>query len=120
MCSDKPCESSNPYPPVSTSSTYRGGSPIGRGVETRSRVTPGMSCTMLIIFPAIAFSSELLPTFGRPTIAMTGREDIGVVGWGSWVGVVYCYRTFTDASSTTKPFLQPTNDPRPPTPNPPP
>src|SRR5215204_2706952 len=88
MCSDKPCESSNPYPPVSTSSTYLGGSPIGRGVETRSRVTPGMSCTMLIIFPAIAFSSELLPTFGRPTIAMTGNEDMGVVGWGSWVGVV--------------------------------
>src|SRR5262245_52448362 len=32
---------------------------------------------MLMRLPVIAFSSEDLPTFGRPTIAMTGREAMG-------------------------------------------
>src|SRR5436309_79515 len=46
-------------------------------MEMRSRVTPGTSWTMLIRFPYRAFSRLLLPTFGRPTIATVGMEDIG-------------------------------------------
>src|SRR5438067_11636190 len=42
---------------------------------TRSRVTPGMSCTMLIRLPTSALSSEDFPTLGRPTIAITGMRD---------------------------------------------
>src|SRR5687767_12909565 len=43
-----------------------------RCVETRSRVTPGMSCTMLMRLPTRALRRLLLPTLGRPTIATTG------------------------------------------------
>src|SRR5215212_789952 len=35
----------------------------------RSRVTPGMSCTMEILRPTSRLKSADLPTFGRPTIA---------------------------------------------------
>ena len=49
---------------------------IGDG-EMRSRVTPGMSWTMLILLPTMALRRLLLPTLGRPTIAITGIEDIG-------------------------------------------
>src|SRR4051794_38856482 len=42
------------------------------GATTRSRVTPGMSCTMLMRRPAKALSRLLLPTLGRPTMAMVG------------------------------------------------
>src|SRR2546430_2308057 len=44
----------------------------------RSRVTPGMSWTMLIRFPTRALSRLDLPTLGRPTIAMTGSLE------GAW------------------------------------
>src|SRR5262245_61160490 len=45
------------------------------GVMTRSRVTPGMSWTMLMRLWARALSSELLPTLGRPTMATVGRVE---------------------------------------------
>jgi hypothetical protein len=45
-------------------------------MSTRSRVTPGMSWTIEIVFPDSAFNSELLPTFGRPTMATTGIAGI--------------------------------------------
>ena len=74
MCSVRFWASMWPYPPVSTSSTNRPS--IWSGIDTRSRVTPGMSWTMLIRLPQRAFRSELLPTFGRPTMATVGREGI--------------------------------------------
>src|SRR4051812_49201155 len=62
----------NPYPPVSTSSTNL--SSIESGAEIRSRVTPGMSCTMEMRLPTRALSRELFPTLGRPTIATVGMD----------------------------------------------
>src|SRR5687767_11158103 len=43
-----------------------------RYAETRSRVTPGMSWTMLMRLPTRALRRLLLPTLGRPTMATTG------------------------------------------------
>jgi hypothetical protein len=48
-------------------------SPRLMNVLTRSRVTPAVGSTMLIISPARALSRLLLPTFGRPIIATTGN-----------------------------------------------
>ncbi len=39
---------------------------------TRSRVTPGVGSTIDTFDPAIRFNNELLPTFGRPTMAILG------------------------------------------------
>lgn len=39
----------------------------------RSRVTPLSKCTIAWRLRRIALKSEDLPTFGRPTIAITGR-----------------------------------------------
>ena len=67
--------SSMPIPPVSTSSMYPSSSlsPRAMGTEIRSRVTPGVGSTIEIRRPARQFSNELLPTFGRPTMATVGR-----------------------------------------------
>src|SRR5258706_10771107 len=70
MCSVSASGSTNPYPPVSTSSTNLPS--IYSGAEIRSRVTPGISCTIEIRRPTSAFSKLLLPTFGLPTIATVG------------------------------------------------
>ncbi len=40
--------------------------------ETRSRVTPGMSSTTASRRPRMRFTSDDLPTLGRPTMATTG------------------------------------------------
>ena len=40
--------------------------------DTRSRVTPGTSCTTASRRPRIRFTNVDLPTFGRPTTATTG------------------------------------------------
>ena len=72
-----------PYPPVSVNSTVLiGPAPSGESrstsTETRSRVTPGVGSTIATLRRAIMFTSELLPTFGRPTMAILGT---GMVGW---------------------------------------
>src|SRR4051794_16315625 len=41
--------------------------------ETRSRVTPAVGSTMLIRFPTSQLNSDDFPTFGRPTMATTGK-----------------------------------------------
>src|SRR4051812_10040903 len=73
--------STMPIPPVSTRSKNR--SPTSIVVETRSRVTPAVGSTMLIRRLASQLNSDDLPTFGRPTIATTGRdtEDLGRREW---------------------------------------
>src|SRR5688572_8405188 len=59
-----------PMPPVSMISQKR--SPCSTTVDTRSRVTPAVGSTMLILRPASQLKSDDLPTFGRPTIATIG------------------------------------------------
>ena len=57
-----------PMPPVSTSVNGR---PFhSASAVTRSRVTPGWSCTMAIRLPTMRLNSADLPTFGRPTMAI--------------------------------------------------
>ena len=61
---------SGSQPPVSTSVKRRSfHSPL---YVTRSRVTPGVSSTTASRRPRMRFTSADLPTFGRPTIAITG------------------------------------------------
>jgi hypothetical protein len=57
-------------PAVSTSTTSRPSTRRNESVE--SRVVPGSSATMLRSSPSRAFSSDDLPTLGRPTIASRG------------------------------------------------
>src|SRR5688500_11071145 len=59
-----------PMPPVSMISQQR--PPCSTTVDTRSRVTPAVGSTMLILRPASQLKSDDLPTFGRPTIATIG------------------------------------------------
>ena len=61
---------SETQPPVSTSTNSR---PFQfASYETRSRVTPGTSCTTASLRPRMRLTSVDLPTFGRPTTATTG------------------------------------------------
>ena len=62
---------SGSQPPVSTRVNLR--SFHSALYETRSRVTPGLSSTTASRRPRIRLTSADLPTFGRPTIAKTGR-----------------------------------------------
>src|SRR5665213_1430605 len=55
----------------------------------RSRVTPGMSCTMLIRFSTSALSRLLFPTLGRPTIATVGGNGMLVL-WREGGGLAIC------------------------------
>ena len=60
----------------------RGGSsrsPRFSGVSSASRVVPGMALTMARSKPTRRFSSDDLPTFGRPMIAIDDRR-LGIVG----------------------------------------
>src|SRR5689334_20586301 len=57
-------------------------------METRSRVTPGMSWTMETRRPTRALEREDLPTLGRPTIATTGRRFMGgILGFCGWSAI---------------------------------
>ena len=62
-----------PMPPVSTSENdfpFHSASTL-----TRSRVTPGWSCTMAMRRLTMRLNSADLPTFGRPTMAMRFDTD---------------------------------------------
>src|SRR5690349_20844972 len=59
---------SSPMPPVSTS--VKGVPRHSASALTRSRVTPGWSCTIAILRPTMRLNRADLPTFGRPTIAI--------------------------------------------------
>src|SRR5437867_2838572 len=66
---------SSSRPPVSTRVNSR---PFQSPVAyTRSRVVPGTSSTIAIRSPANRLKSVDLPTLGRPTMATTGRVDMG-------------------------------------------
>ena len=65
-------------PPVSINSTVRSASV--QSTPTRSRVTPGVGSTIETRLREKAFRSVDLPTFGRPTIAMTGGAASGSRG----------------------------------------
>ncbi len=59
------------HPPVST--TVNSVPCHSASNDLRSRVTPGSSCTIASRRPTSLLTSVDLPTFGRPTIATTGR-----------------------------------------------
>ena len=61
-------------PAVSTSRTVRPSH--SSVVSIASRVVPGTSLTMTRSSPRSALSSDDLPTFGRPTIAMRGTRSV--------------------------------------------
>jgi hypothetical protein len=46
----------------------------------RSRVTPGVSSTIASLRCRTRFTSDDLPTFGRPTTATTGRPEALAAG----------------------------------------
>ena len=64
---------SSPIPPVSTNTTWL--SPNEQVVSRRSTVTPGLSPTMALRLPSKRLNKVDFPTFGRPTIAITGRRS---------------------------------------------
>ena len=53
---------------------------------TRSRVVPETSEMIARRSPMSRLKSVLFPTFGRPTMATTGREDIGECSGGLALG----------------------------------
>ena len=67
----RPVPSSCPNPPVSIRT--KGRPSQSASATKRSLVTPGRSKTRAILRRQIRLKIALLPTFGRPTIATTGR-----------------------------------------------
>src|SRR6266508_1634728 len=63
------------------------------GVSTASRVVPGTGLTMARSSPSRRLSSELLPTLGRPTMAIL--TDVSSAG----IGLGEALSTATSASS---------------------
>ena len=73
-CSLTLASSSSPpasHPPVSI--TSKGTPAHSAGITLRSRVTPCSSSTTAARVPAMRFTKEDLPTFGRPAITTVGR-----------------------------------------------
>ena len=77
--SSPPCSPfSRPMPPVSTSMNGR---PChSTSALSRSRVTPGRSCTIAIRLRAIRLKRADFPTLGRPTMATTPDTPVVVTG----------------------------------------
>ena len=75
--SEKSASARAPMPPVSTRS--QGMAVKLQGEETRSRVTPGSSCTIEMLRPAKRLNKADLPTLGRPTSATTGFRILGFI-----------------------------------------
>ena len=71
----RPAPSSSPNPPVSIKT--KGRPSQSASATKRSRVTPGRSKTSAIRRRQIRLKIALLPTFGLPTIATTGRCVLG-------------------------------------------
>src|SRR3954471_22405945 len=72
-----------PMPPVST--RVKGLPCHSPSAVTRSRVTPGWSCTIAMRLPTMRLNRADLPTLGRPTIAINpdiASQDEGDTGSG--------------------------------------
>jgi hypothetical protein len=72
----EPASPGRSQPPVSTSTNAR---PFHSATSSRrSRVTPGRSSTIAARWPTMRFTSDDLPTLGRPTTATRGMTRVSI------------------------------------------